>query len=281
MLKVVTTCRTCPFTGVWRSQPFENGLPADNLMMSTEDGNGEMILEKWKSLANHIHNKHRGHGALFKKCQHGRLRRKWLKYRKLFWLILYVWTDGILYFIYCIDTKPSEHLLPIINNKSLCNDIMKLSCSSQTSCLESFHSLINHFAPKHTAFSYLGMNARLVSCQLHDCLLKLCTNRLQLAAIHYNYNSNWVQATTKKGEKRYNVIFPKYKKGGHIVREIKTETNFGENIVQLLCNINQSLNVLIFPIDYVSQNNGRHFSNGSYMRINDKIFTKKLMSVSL
>lgn len=51
--------------------------------MSTEDGDSEMILEKWKSLGNHIHNKHRGHGKKFKKCIHGRLRKKkWFKFRK-------------------------------------------------------------------------------------------------------------------------------------------------------------------------------------------------------
>ena len=51
--------------------------------MSTEDGDSEMILEKWKSLGNHIHNKHRGNGKKFKKYIHGRLReKKWFKFRK-------------------------------------------------------------------------------------------------------------------------------------------------------------------------------------------------------
>lgn len=48
---------------------------------STEDGNGDVILEKWLSLVNHLHNKHRGHGKVYKRCAHGRLRkRKWLKH---------------------------------------------------------------------------------------------------------------------------------------------------------------------------------------------------------
>ena len=51
--------------------------------MSTESDDSQMLLEKWQSLANHIHNKHRGHGKKYKKCAHGRLgRRKWLKYSK-------------------------------------------------------------------------------------------------------------------------------------------------------------------------------------------------------
>lgn len=50
---------------------------------STADGDEEVLLEKWLSLLNHIHNKHQGHGKKYKKCTHGRLRnRKWLKYRK-------------------------------------------------------------------------------------------------------------------------------------------------------------------------------------------------------
>ena len=50
---------------------------------STKDGNGEVILEKWLSLVNHLHNKHRGHGKVYKRCTHGRLRkRKWLKQSK-------------------------------------------------------------------------------------------------------------------------------------------------------------------------------------------------------
>lgn len=61
-------------------------------VFSTKDGNREMIMEKWLSLINHLHNKHRGHGKLYKKCAHKRLRnRKWLKHRKChFYRLIFV-----------------------------------------------------------------------------------------------------------------------------------------------------------------------------------------------
>ena len=51
---------------------------------STPDGNADEIREKWTSVNNHIHNVHRGHGKIFKKCAHPRLRgrqkrKKWFK----------------------------------------------------------------------------------------------------------------------------------------------------------------------------------------------------------
>jgi solute carrier family 8 (sodium/calcium exchanger) len=51
---------------------------------STPDGNGEVMLAKWESVDNHIHNVHEGHGHLFPTCAHGQLegddqKKKWLK----------------------------------------------------------------------------------------------------------------------------------------------------------------------------------------------------------
>ena len=44
--------------------------------------------------------------------------------------------------------------------------------------------------------------------------------RLLLAALHYNYNSKKQQAKTKKGEEQYAILYPKYKKGGFVVRKV-------------------------------------------------------------
>ena len=49
-----------------------------------------------------------------------------------------------------------------------------------------------------------------------------------MAAIHYNHNSSRKQAVTKVGQRRFSVSFPKYKKGGHIVRKIKTSSTYGK-----------------------------------------------------
>lgn len=56
-------------------------------VVSTPNGDGDTMVAKWLSLENHIHNKHSGHGRLFRKCSHGRLvgrnrNKKWFKRRK-------------------------------------------------------------------------------------------------------------------------------------------------------------------------------------------------------
>lgn len=59
-----------------------------------------------------------------------------------------------------LDTKVSDKLTAIITNKYLMGSICNASDKYQTSHLEAFHSLILHYAPKHTAFSYQGMSSR-------------------------------------------------------------------------------------------------------------------------
>ena len=174
--------------------------------LSTSDGDSQMLLEKWKSLANHIHNKHTGHGKKYKRCAHGRItKRKWLKYSKYtYWLVTCLIVSHLTFLISITDTKESEKLIAIINNKRLCNDIAKLSTSAQTSSLEAFHSLINQYAPKQQAFSYLGMLARSDHYYYHHLhVIKMFSFpfRLRLAALHYNFNNQKAQAVTKKGRK--------------------------------------------------------------------------------
>ena len=50
--------------------------------------------------------------------------------------------------------------------------------------------------------------------------IRLFGHRIRLAALHFNENSSRDQAQTKAGERRFDLVFPKYKKGGHIVKKV-------------------------------------------------------------
>lgn len=59
-------------------------------------------------------------------------------------------------------------------------------------------------------------------------VLEFSTTRLQLAALHFNENSSRDQALTKEGKERYNILFPKFKKGGYIVRKVTVEPTYSK-----------------------------------------------------
>ena len=62
------------------------------------------------------------------------------------------------------------------------------------------------------------------------CNIMLLIFRHQLAALHFNENSNRDQAVTQEGTSRYKIIFPKYKRGGYVVRKVPTDPTYGEPI---------------------------------------------------
>jgi len=53
-----------------------------------------------------------------------------------------------------------EKLHSALTNANLMKGIKQASPLAQTSCLEGFHSVLNHFAPKMIAYSYVGMYCR-------------------------------------------------------------------------------------------------------------------------
>lgn len=73
-----------------------------------------------------------------------------------------------------------EKVEKALSKKGIQKGIKKASPLSQTSCLEGFHSVVNHFCPKMIVFSYVGM---------------LC--RHSLAALHFN---NLHHEIVKKGD---------------------------------------------------------------------------------
>ncbi|XP_078793294.1 uncharacterized protein LOC111948705 isoform X1 [Oryzias latipes] len=161
-------------------------------VMSTDSAEPNLVEAKWTSVLNHIVNIHTHNNELFPKCEHKRLRgraarKKWL--------------------------KPCSTLMvkleKLATTTYLIRDLKQASNREQTSSLEAFHSLLNHYAPKMYAFSYEG---------------QLC--RGLLAAMHFNENSGRTQQSTRSGELQYAVSLPKWKKGGHTVRKVLEEPTF-------------------------------------------------------
>ncbi|XP_046548601.1 uncharacterized protein LOC124258581 [Haliotis rubra] len=110
---------------------------------STPHGDPELVLEKWRSVINHVQNIHVGHGARFNECQHPlegseAPKKKWLK----------------------CGTKAAEKLGLLLEKPRLLKDVRKISPQYQTSAVESFHRVIINFAPKMVGFSYMGMLSR-------------------------------------------------------------------------------------------------------------------------
>ncbi|XP_034082366.1 uncharacterized protein LOC117552821 [Gymnodraco acuticeps] len=185
-LKAICKLKGCEDLKAWQQSIINHLYWA--VVSSTQD-NAELIVDKWKSVERHVLNLHSGHGGKFPTCAHKRLQGRAHKKK---WI------------------KPSSlSAVKLVTDKMLCKDIGKLSAVHQTSKVEGFHSLIIQFAPKSYVYSYTGM---------------LC--RTLLAGLHYNENASRHTATTKAGEQRFKIRYPKYKAGGHVVKKILVEATF-------------------------------------------------------
>jgi hypothetical protein len=155
-------------------------------------GEPDLLEAMWKSVANHVEDEHQ-HEGLYPMCDHRPLvnpedQKDWIE-----------------------PGSPASVLLrEVLHSKMLLKDVRRLSPQFQTSTLEAFHSLIIRFAPKHTHFGWLCQYAR------------YC-----LAALHFNENSNRMQAVTHDGQPRFRIQFPKSKKGEHTLRMEKTAPTYG------------------------------------------------------
>ncbi|XDV52485.1 hypothetical protein PO909_021212 [Leuciscus waleckii] len=145
-------------------------------IMSSKEGPEKVA--KWKSLVSHIQNVHINDDPLFPRCAHpDRVSRDPSKWLKPGTMVLY---------------KVEKLLM----NKRVLRDVEKLSHQHKTSALESFHSVIQRFAPKNVVFPFIGM---------------LC--RVYLAAMHFNENADREQAMTFEDTAVYTTMYPKSKKG--------------------------------------------------------------------
>ncbi|XP_054773944.2 uncharacterized protein LOC129282034 [Lytechinus pictus] len=156
---------------------------------STPDGDGEVMVAKFKSILNHMRNIHENHSDVYPACSHGENhgQREWMRQ----------------------GTKPFEKLSEELSKTRLLNDMKKMSPVDQTSSVEAFHSVMLYWCPKMLAYSYAGMK-----CRLH------------LAALHWNENAGRSHATKADGTPMYRINYPKAKEGGHTVSKALTACTF-------------------------------------------------------
>ena len=65
-----------------------------------------------------------------------------------------------------------EKLQDILTTQQMKKDVNMLASDTSTAYLESFHSLLNHFAPKMIAFSYAGQRTRCLNLFRQNCVKK-------------------------------------------------------------------------------------------------------------
>ncbi|KAG0445437.1 hypothetical protein HPB47_015133 [Ixodes persulcatus] len=94
----------------------------------TSNGDGELVLAKWRSIMRHVIDVHVHIDPLHPACAHG--------------------------------TETFRRLESVLVPAHLLKDIPRISHKQQTYALESFHALLIHYAPKSTKFTYAGMLAR-------------------------------------------------------------------------------------------------------------------------
>ncbi|XP_049517238.1 uncharacterized protein LOC125942992 [Dermacentor silvarum] len=102
-------------------------------------GNEKLFLARWLSILRHIVNVHDHPDPLHPSCFHGEMpERDWL-------------VEG---------SESFQRLKAILAAPHLLRDLPRASHKAQTFGLEAFHSLLIHFAPKSSKFTYEGMLAR-------------------------------------------------------------------------------------------------------------------------
>uniref|UniRef100_A0A671TX43 Uncharacterized protein n=1 Tax=Sparus aurata TaxID=8175 RepID=A0A671TX43_SPAAU len=165
--------RECEDLKLWRPAVINHLYWA---AASTPDGDPDVMEAKWNCMVNHVQDIHEHGTPAFLSCAHPPL-------------------EG--------EARNKQWLEPANNDYTL-------SPQHQIFSLEAFHSLILHFAPKHTGFSFLGMYSRLL-----------------LAALHFNSNGSREVAQTSDGEVYYAVRYPRLRKGGWVVRPVKEKPSYG------------------------------------------------------
>ncbi|XP_078582072.1 uncharacterized protein LOC144865306 [Branchiostoma floridae x Branchiostoma japonicum] len=106
----------------------------------------ELLREKWRSILNHICNRHRWSGnSMFHKCEHLPLTARQKKKKK--WMKM--------------GSAPHKALAEVVLETTLLKDMSQMTKFKHTGNLEVHHNVVLKYAPKRTHFTYPVMRGRL------------------------------------------------------------------------------------------------------------------------
>ena len=150
-----------------------------------------------------------------------------------------------MFFYFSIDSPLHKKVCTAPTNKRLMKGIMKAALLAQTSCLEGFHSMLTHFAPKRIAYCFVGQYCRLetqlksylysstsysiilissVKCIANyrktiNCPVVVC--RHIIAVIHFSYNlQKEIKRNDSDDSERVKINYPKFKNGEATVQNM-------------------------------------------------------------
>ncbi|KAH9372204.1 hypothetical protein HPB48_019215 [Haemaphysalis longicornis] len=183
-------------------QPIANHL---YWVAAMAQGDSELILSMWKSILNNVCDVHTGHDGPFAECLHEPLEdRQWIK-PSLFCCLL----SSVQGFC-CPERHRGEPIL--------LRDLTQIAPAAQTFSLESFHSVLIHFALKSNAFTQGVRKAR-----------------TRLAVLHFNENAAREQAKTQDGINRYKIKSSKSRKGHYTACPVKEDRSY-RYVAELMMN---------------------------------------------
>lgn len=162
--------KDCEIIGRWRKACVRHFYWS---VTSTKECLGKVKLAKFQAFLSHVTNQHRNlPNRLFNACAHD---------------------DNIKPKVWMAKASEAyEKMSTALKKTSLTKAIEKASSVEQTSCLEGYHSVVNQFAPKMLAYSYLGMLCRSI-----------------VAALHFNYNLRRDSKMNDQGQPRLHVTYLK------------------------------------------------------------------------
>ena len=96
-------------------------------------------------------------------------------------------------------------------------------------------------------------------------------NRLELASLHFNENSDRKQAVTTEGKDQFEIVFPKFKRGGYTVRRVMVDPTFSKAVYSTTVQVTA---IYSFHADYVQKifETVHHLCN-----VTEENFTRQVM----